>query len=88
MLQHGGIVTRPTFALLGERGPEAVIPLRNMPLMPPVTINFNVDGAVDRKTAEYVIREVKRILRNVIIEASSSGAPETHKRIRVGGMIV
>jgi len=25
--QHGGIVTRPTAALLGERGPEAVIPL-------------------------------------------------------------
>lgn len=26
-LAKGGIVTRPTFALLGERGPEAVIPL-------------------------------------------------------------
>lgn len=26
-LQHGGIVTRPTVALLGERGPEAVVPL-------------------------------------------------------------
>lgn len=26
-LQHGGIVTRPTVALIGEAGPEAVIPL-------------------------------------------------------------
>lgn len=26
-MQHGGIVTRPTLALVGERGPEAVIPL-------------------------------------------------------------
>ncbi|MEO7891221.1 MAG: hypothetical protein ABIW19_14580 [Vicinamibacterales bacterium] len=26
-LAHGGIVTRPTLALVGERGPEAVIPL-------------------------------------------------------------
>ncbi|GAF74044.1 unnamed protein product, partial [marine sediment metagenome] len=26
-LQHGGIVTRPTLALLGEHGDEAVIPL-------------------------------------------------------------
>lgn len=26
-LQHGGIVTRPTLAMIGERGPEAVIPL-------------------------------------------------------------
>lgn len=25
--QHGGIVTQPTLAMLGERGPEAVIPL-------------------------------------------------------------
>jgi SLT domain-containing protein len=26
-LAEGGIVTRPTFALIGEAGPEAVIPL-------------------------------------------------------------
>lgn len=26
-LEHGGIVTQPTFALIGEAGPEAVIPL-------------------------------------------------------------
>ena len=26
-LQHGGIVSSPTFAMLGEAGPEAVIPL-------------------------------------------------------------
>jgi len=26
-LQHGGIVTAPTLALLGEAGPEAVVPL-------------------------------------------------------------
>jgi hypothetical protein len=27
MLANGGIVTSPTLALIGERGPEAVIPL-------------------------------------------------------------
>ena len=27
MLQHGGVVTRPTLALIGESGPEAVLPL-------------------------------------------------------------
>jgi hypothetical protein len=27
-LQHGGIVTRPTLAVVGEAGPEAVVPLR------------------------------------------------------------
>lgn len=26
--QHGGIVTRPTLAMIGEAGPEAVVPLR------------------------------------------------------------
>ena len=29
-LQAGGIVTKPTFGLLGEAGPEAVIPLANL----------------------------------------------------------
>jgi hypothetical protein len=27
MLANGGIVTGPTLALIGERGPEAVVPL-------------------------------------------------------------
>ena len=31
----GGIVTRPTRALVGEAGPEAVIPLRQMPVTKP-----------------------------------------------------
>jgi hypothetical protein len=26
-LQRGGIVTRPTLAVIGERGPEAVVPI-------------------------------------------------------------
>ena len=26
-MQHGGIVTEPTLALIGEAGPEAVVPL-------------------------------------------------------------
>ena len=29
-MQHGGIVTRSTFAMLGEHGPEAVIPLKRV----------------------------------------------------------
>jgi hypothetical protein len=28
-LQHGGIVTQPTHALIGEAGPEAVVPLKH-----------------------------------------------------------
>jgi len=91
--QHGGVVTRPTLALLGERGPEAVIPLREIHVTPfGSQIVFNapliqVDGAVDRRTAEYVVREVEKALRNVIVEASSSGAPEAHRRIRFGSRV-
>lgn len=29
--QHGGVITRPTMAMMGERGPEAVIPLSGGP---------------------------------------------------------
>jgi hypothetical protein len=29
-LQHGGIINKPTIALVGERGPEAVVPIRAM----------------------------------------------------------
>jgi hypothetical protein len=44
MLADGGIVTGPTLAMIGEAGPEAVIPLsgRNMPNMGnKITINVN-----------------------------------------------
>lgn len=39
-LQHGGVVTRPTLALVGEAGPEAVIPLeRGLPAVTVTVIN-------------------------------------------------
>lgn len=37
----GGIVTSPTLAVVGERGPEAVVPLDKMGSMGGVTINVN-----------------------------------------------
>lgn len=40
-LAEGGIVTGPTVALIGERGPEAVIPLNKATGMGNVTININ-----------------------------------------------
>ena len=39
MLAEGGIVTQPTLAMIGERGPEAVIPLNRANGMGNVTIN-------------------------------------------------
>jgi len=47
----------------------------------------NVEGSADRETAELAARLVEQKLRNVLVEASSSNAPETHRRIRSGGLI-
>lgn len=42
----GGVVTGPTRALIGEKGPEAVIPLDRMGQMGGTTINVYVEGSV------------------------------------------
>jgi predicted ThiF/HesA family dinucleotide-utilizing enzyme len=45
MLAAGGIVTGPTLAMIGEAGPEAVIPLDRMGQMGGgTTVNINVNG--------------------------------------------
>jgi len=47
---QGGIVTGPTRALIGEAGPEAVIPLRDMdkgmPVAGGVTVNQYINGSI------------------------------------------
>jgi hypothetical protein len=49
-LAEGGIVTRPTAALIGERGPEAVIPLNRLAnFAPNVTIHANVSNNIDMR---------------------------------------
>jgi hypothetical protein len=58
-LAKGGIVNKPTLALIGEAGPEAVVPLngRNSPGQ---SINITVNGAID---PEGVARSIEKILR-------------------------
>jgi TP901 family phage tail tape measure protein len=46
-MAEGGIVTRPTLALIGERGPEAVVPLRGR--RAPVPSRLDVRLHVDRR---------------------------------------
>ena len=57
MMANGGIVTSPTFALIGERGPEAVVPLDRLGSMGGgVTINVNggdPQAVVDALTRWY-----------------------------------
>lgn len=57
-LAEGGIVTRPTIAMIGERGPEAVIPLGRG--MGNITLNITVQGSVisERDLAQSIRREL------------------------------
>jgi hypothetical protein len=43
-LAEGGITTGPTIAMIGEKGPEAVIPLDRLGNMGGNTITVNVNG--------------------------------------------
>lgn len=58
----GGIVTKPTIALIGEAGPEAVVPLNKKGGMTGgsnISMVFNIAKEVD---ADSVIRQITRIL--------------------------
>jgi hypothetical protein len=86
--QHGGIITKPTIGLIGEAGPEAIIPLGSGEGigLGDINITLNIEGSVDRKTAEYTIQRLRQELKNVIVEATSTQSSSTHKRIRNGAM--
>ncbi|MDQ1295881.1 MAG: hypothetical protein QG608_3768, partial [Actinomycetota bacterium] len=57
-LATGGIVTEPTLALLGERGPEAVIPLPRTQDPGPTAVTVHVTGFVgsSRELADAINR--------------------------------
>ncbi len=56
----GGIVTSPTLGLVGEAGPEAVIPLDKMDRIGGHTINLTVNGTADREFAKLLAREIAK----------------------------
>jgi hypothetical protein len=60
-LAAGGLVTSPTFAMIGEAGPELVIPLDRLGGMGGDTYVINVSGALD---AEGTARTILRTLRD------------------------
>jgi len=59
-LAEGGIVYGPTLALVGEAGPEAVIPLNQLQGFGTQTINVDLDG---RRIAESTVRNMPSVLR-------------------------
>lgn len=91
--QHGldMMVNRPSLFLAGEAGPEHVRITPGGAVEKPTIVIYGplleVAGSVDRATAEYVIREMERLLRNVQIYGSSGFASSTHKRIQLGSTI-
>ena len=71
-MAEGGIVTRPTVAQIGEKGPEAVIPLKRggAGLGVTVNINFPSRGTVllgndmaARKLAQQITPLIRQALR-------------------------
>ena len=60
-LAMGGIVTGPTRALIGEAGPEAVIPLDRLGKMGGNTYNITINANVaDARLGEIVVDSIKR----------------------------
>lgn len=61
MLASGGLITGPTTALIGEAGPEAVIPLQNTnswakALASAITDEFNADGFSGGQTVNVYVQ--------------------------------
>ena len=73
----GGIVTSPTAALIGEAGPEAVIPLNRMGTMGGSTVNIVVNGSV---TTEG---DLVNSIRNAILQGQNNGQAITKTAIQL-----
>lgn len=60
MLAEGGIVTSPTLAMIGERGPEAVVPLSKMGGMGGgVTVNVTGGLATSAEIGQAVVNAIR-----------------------------
>lgn len=62
----GGIVSGPTLGLVGEAGPEAIIPLSKLGQGGGLTINLNGDFYTTTEVAEEFGNELARIIKNQI----------------------
>jgi hypothetical protein len=67
--------------------PAPAIPTPTPPILQINSPLVVVEGSADRATAELAANLVADRLKSVIVEASSSGAPATSKRIRFGNVV-
>lgn len=65
-LGQGGIVRSPTFALIGEKGPEAVVPLNQVSTQPTIILNVSTDAAGFRAMLPAVQREMTKAWSNAV----------------------
>jgi phosphotransferase system HPr-like phosphotransfer protein len=70
MLAEGGIVTSATLAMIGEKGPEAVIPLDRMGQMGGNNVTINVSGG-DPQSVVNALRTYMRQNGSVPIRVSN-----------------
>lgn len=87
-----GMVTKPTMFLAGEGGRPEFVNISPGGARDAGGINvsgplLNVEGSMDMATADYVIGEMRDLLKNVRVLETSSGAPATHKKIVLGGRV-
>ena len=71
MLAKGGIVNGPTLAMIGEAGPEAVVPLdgKNAPGGQTFNITVNPTGITDRSDKREMAREIGNLIQQEVSRA-------------------
>ena len=71
MLAKGGIVNGPTLAMIGEAGPEAVVPLdgKNAPGGQTFNITVNPSGITDRSDKREMAREIGNLIQQEVSRA-------------------
>lgn len=87
-LGTGGIVMQPTYALVGEKGPEAIIPLNNYngnsqsePIN--LTVNTTNNFALGSNSSHDLIDEITRAIESGntrLVNAINIALAETHRR--------
>ena len=70
-MAHGGIVKRPTLAMLGESGPEAVIPLGRGGAGMGMTVNLVINGDVNGM--DDFEEKVTSVIRDAVLGGGFSG---------------
>ena len=71
--QHGGIVTKPTLGLVGEAGPEAIIPLSQVSGITTTSIKHTESVGENTKQLKMLNDQMEQILNPSMISKYASG---------------